>query len=170
MKTLRLSAMLCIALLSAMHVGCGIDIGPGRDESEIESVSTGYVYVLNGKKIDALDYHAHIEQRTLDEAKTDFVYGTNVILNQEYRWNTPYYREYRDGEFWIHGNNCPNGWRNYWQPFYPQAIKWLDLRAEVWEKERYPWRVAEGWTMDNKMRDDKGRRYHIHCSTPRRTQ
>ena len=239
MKTLRLTAMLCIALLTTM-MGCS-----GLEEPE-PPISSGDVHVVNGKRLGILDWqtwrahqtlrfehkywkhpwhfdirfhgnacehwkpdwvpydetegkrirshvltkpehrlnfetdkvvydketgkriHVHCTDFGEHQAKPDFVYETNVILNHKNRWNTPYYREYRDGAFWIHANNCPNGWKTYWQPYWPQAIKWLDLRAEVWEKERYPWRVAEGWTMEQKMRDN-GRRVHIHCSTPRRT-
>ena len=109
--------------------------------------------------------HVHCTDFGKDKATKDYIYEVDVNYNQRARWRIPYWLEFKNDEFWIHANSCPTGWKNYWKPFTPQAMKWLEIRNQVWEYERYPWRVEEGWTMEQKMRMD-GRRVHIHCGRP----
>lgn len=100
-----------------------------------------------------------------DKAKKDYIYEVDVNYNQRARWRIPYWLEFKNDEFWIHANACPIGWKNYWQPFTPQAMKWLQLRNDVWEFGNTKQGREEGWTMEQKMRRN-GRRVHIHCSRP----
>lgn len=79
------------------------------------------------------------------------------------RFHVANWREDTADAIVIHGNACGH-WKVHWKPLSDaQAGYWRELYTEVLEKSRFPWRVDEGWTMENMMRNLDGRRIHIHC-------
>lgn len=146
MKTLRLTMLLCIALIPML--GCGMD-----EDEHNEWVEAS---IQEGRCIGTTE-------RVTGKQNSPSCSGTAQSV-QGYRHSSAYWREDKNGEIWIHGNACKR-WIGYgeraWTPIpTEQAAYWIDKHFEITNQARHKWDFSEMVNID-------GRRIVVHCSQVR---